>query len=981
MEEEEEIEVDEELDEEEEEELEEDGSRGKRKKPRFGGFILDEAEVDDEGEEEEDWEEGAEDLIDRRSISGESTARDAEGARRLAHMLNQKEDEIEEYYKRKYAEASHDDRYGEGDEQLSEDITHQGLLPGIKDPNLWMIKCRIGEEKATVVQLMRKFIAYQFTDEPLQITSVICKEGLKGYIYIESFKQSQVKQAIKGMGNLRAAQYQQKMVPINEMVDVLKVVKEIRSLKPKTWVRLRRGIYKDDIAQVNFVEHGQNIANLKLVPRIDYKRNRGVLRHLNTPNSTSDPTATNASKKSQWWNKIKKRPLSKLFDPDAIKAIGGEVSLDGDYYVFESNRYSKTGFLSKNFYISAIVVDGVVPTLTEMEKFEENADSLEDINIKSNKITEIHSFSAGDVVEVIEGDLLYLQGKVVTVDGSSITIMPNHAELKDLLNFQAHELKKFFKIGDHVKVLSGRFEGDTGLVVRVEENTVVLFSDLTMHEIKVLPKDLQLSQETTSGVDSLGQYQLRDLVHLDPQHVGVIVRIEKEIFQILNTAGKVVRVKPQSILRKKDTSKAVCLDSAENRLQAKDVIKICDGPHKGKEGTIEHIFRSFVFLHSKLHTESAGIFLCRARHLSLVGGSSKPMNRVDDPFGSLGHFVPMSPRISPSPQRNNDPFSQDSLSGSPTNAFHRRAGAHTTRDNSMIGQTVKIISGPYKGHMGIVKDSTETTSRVELHSNCQTINVDRVRIASITDKIISGGVTAYGRTPMMGGQTPMYGIGSKTPVYGSQTPQPDGSRTPHYAANMTPLHEGNRTPGNFAVPPMLSSNSSFTPSPSRYDHSASATPSLQIPDTPVAADRYDSPASSYTPYGAGPSPYPMTPGRSSENFLDWATNDLVVKIKESYHDSQLTGNIGILRGVSNNMCSLFLPDDEKTISILSHDLEPVLPNINDKVKVLCGEFRDMLGKLINIEGEDGVVKIVEEEEDIQLIPLHYLCKFQGTAND
>ena len=34
-----------------------------------------------------------------------------------------------------------------------------------RDPNLWLVKCRMGEEKATAVAMMRKFIAYQFTDE------------------------------------------------------------------------------------------------------------------------------------------------------------------------------------------------------------------------------------------------------------------------------------------------------------------------------------------------------------------------------------------------------------------------------------------------------------------------------------------------------------------------------------------------------------------------------------------------------------------------------------------------------------------------------------------------------------------------------------------------------------------------------------------------------------------------------------------------
>ena len=39
-------------------------------------------------------------------------------------------------------------------------------------------------------------------------------------------------------------------------------------------------------------------------------------------------------------------------------------------------------------------------------------------------------------------------------------------------------------MGDHVKVLHGQYEGDTGLIVRVEDNMVVLFSDLTMHEVR-----------------------------------------------------------------------------------------------------------------------------------------------------------------------------------------------------------------------------------------------------------------------------------------------------------------------------------------------------------------------------------------------------------------------------------------------------------------------------------------------------------------
>jgi len=68
------------------------------------------------------------------------------------------------------------------------------------------------------------------------------------------------------------------MVPIKEMTDVLRVVREQSGLKAKQWVRLKRGVFKDDIAQVDYVDLAQNTVHLKLLPRIDYTKLRGALR-------------------------------------------------------------------------------------------------------------------------------------------------------------------------------------------------------------------------------------------------------------------------------------------------------------------------------------------------------------------------------------------------------------------------------------------------------------------------------------------------------------------------------------------------------------------------------------------------------------------------------------------------------------------------------------------------------------------------------
>ena len=92
--------------------------------------------------------------------------------------------------------------------------------------------------------------------------------------------------------------------------------------------------------------------------------------------------------------------------------------------------------------------EGVKPTLGELEKFEATPDEVElngkysttvywyiyDITVTSSggdsKTGPI--LAPGDMVEVCEGQLMHLQGKVINVEGDVITIMPKHDDLKVL---------------------------------------------------------------------------------------------------------------------------------------------------------------------------------------------------------------------------------------------------------------------------------------------------------------------------------------------------------------------------------------------------------------------------------------------------------------------------------------------------------------------------------------------------------------------
>ena len=86
----------------------------------------------------------------------------------------------------------------------------------------------------------------------------------------------------------------------------------------------------------------------------------------------------------------------------------------------------------------------------------------------------------------------------------------------------------------------------------------------------------------------------------------------------------------------------------------------------------------------------------------------------------------MSPRLS-------SPAHPGAGGATPGRGRGRGRGDHKVdRDTSLIGKTVRIIQGPYKGYIGIVKDATASTARVELNTNCKTISVDKNRVSAIT---------------------------------------------------------------------------------------------------------------------------------------------------------------------------------------------------------------------------------------------------------
>ncbi|KAK1281423.1 hypothetical protein QJS04_geneDACA004957 [Acorus gramineus] len=702
------------------------GRKKNVKKRRSGAEFLDlEAVVDSDDEEEE--EEGEDDFI----VHGGADLQDEDdGGRIRRRPLLQGDDEQEDVdalarkIQQRYARTSH----VEYDEETT-DVEQQALLPSVKDPKLWMVKCAIGHEREAAICLLQKFVD---KGGELLIKSAIALDHLKGFIYLEAEKEAHVKEACKGLRNIYSMQV--RLVPIKEMTDVLSVESKTVDLAPDSWVRMKTGIYKGDLAKVVYVDNVHQRVTVKLIPRVDLQAIANKLEGINV------------GKKKAF---IPPPRLVKIEEARDLH-IRVEVKRDrdtGEYMEVINGMHFKDGFLYKPVSTKSISIHSIQPTFDELEKFKTPGDEKdEDMAGLSTLFANRKKghFMKGDAVIVVRGDLKNLMGWVEKVEEENVHINTKIKDLPKTLAVNEKELCKYFKPGDHVKVVSGVQEGATGMVVKVEGHVLIILSDTTKEDIRVFADNVVESSEVTSGITRIGDYELHDLVLLDNMSFGVIIRVESEGFQNLKDSNfpqvlKGIPERPEVVLVKlreiksKIERRVNAQDRNMNVVSTKDVVRVVEGPCKGKQGPVQHIHRGILFIYDRHHLEHAGYICVRARSCSVVGGSTGKDKNGANLLTTRSDGLRASPNILQSPRR---------IPRGPQMEFGGRNRGGKGQD-SLVGRTIKIRLGPFKGYRGRVTEVKDQTVRVELDSQM---------------KIVTGN------------ETPRYGLGSETPMHPSRTP-------------------------------------------------------------------------------------------------------------------------------------------------------------------------------------------------------------------
>lgn len=455
----------------------------------------------------------------------------------------------------------------------------------MKDPKLFSVRCKSGSERETAVSLMNKMIALQGTKNELNIFSASALDKFPNHVFLEAHRDFHVKEAIKGIKSLNMNTV--RIIPVKEVTQVFSPDPTKQpSLEIGQFVRMKKGIYAGDLAMVvDFDEGGYRRVKVKLVPRL---------------NSGKREEYEDMNKENNGKSKKKMRPPKRFFNPDDFpeaKALDSKRR-GNQVWAYENKRF-ENGLMVKTLWLKNLETKNVVPTLEEVEMFKRSEPSKElreKILEKAKKTIEeskkfVRNLEKGDKVKIIQGDLKGLTGTVTEVSNGQVKVLPDVDMLNEPVLYMPNEITKIFKVGDHVQILSGRFKGNTGNIIKVDENVAHIISEDNKEEIQVLINDIKFSSNVNvtdhapRKRDNRDKIKKHDLVILnDDRTVGVIVSVLMTNYVLIDTDGFVKNVKKMQVLKKLNP-RAHVKNSYGQDLFPNCIVRVSNGVHKGKKSS------------------------------------------------------------------------------------------------------------------------------------------------------------------------------------------------------------------------------------------------------------------------------------------------------------------------------------------------------------------------------------------------------------
>ncbi|SCP05155.1 transcription elongation factor SPT5, putative [Plasmodium ovale] len=481
-------------------------------------FLDTEAQVGDDEEEEEYASSYVEEFEEAKKMEKKKMyeTKLKSGTNHLAQTINKLS---QRYENEKDAKDTLSDGETLTDEEMSvdEEYFDEGeCLSTFDSPKMWLIKLfKNGVERNLAMGIYYKYM--KLKDNDFNIKGIYVSDNLKGYIYIEADSLYMLKRFLLGFKFINLNEIS--IVPVQELTSIFAMChSKVIIPKVNEYVRIKRGVYTNDIGQIFEVHEKGIYAIVRLIPRIVYDKYHGT---RTDPYSNGIASGTNNNVNIHNGEIINNTSGAVSSSPSVpiISVLRGQVpiqeengtKIDTLYALdkFESNsninnvgnrninfvgdkidildealqirRKKKKERPLKKFFdrdeieqIGGVIEHGPYPRTIKYQNhiFEENGYLLKKMNIKylvsenaNITLTEIRDFNKNNTNE---DDLnLHLS--------------------KSFINKNSLHL---FKKGERVKIMKGELYNLIGTITSVNENVLTINPDNLAKNFKFQPTDV-----------------------------------------------------------------------------------------------------------------------------------------------------------------------------------------------------------------------------------------------------------------------------------------------------------------------------------------------------------------------------------------------------------------------------------------------------------------------------------------------------------
>ena len=593
-------------------------------------------------------------------------------------------------------------RYEDLDNEEKSDSDNQdgqAFLPSEKDPKIFAVKCKGGLEKEACVSLLRKAHELKGTSHEIMIFSASAIEKIPCHVFIEAYQEMHVRIACDGLLALNKEYI--KVIPSKEVRDVyLPDPNRNITLKPNTFVRVKTGLYNNDLGLVDEVDVGKNSAVIKLVPRISFN--------------------PEVNEKHFQESRPAKKLLLKEENPELKFELHDAKNVNKIVYTFNKEKF-ENGFVKKRFAIKNLATENIHPMIEEVfifKKSEPDENKWNEIIKKMSIMNEAskslnQNIQKGDSVRVVSGDMYGMTGKAVEVVHDSIKVDFEGQSGIHLIEFKMNELEKVFMIGEQIEVIGGQYFGRTGCIINTNDKQATFISEDTHEELPVFLADIR--RKTTkmlflnNEANKQSAFQKYDLVTLNNNNMDALVLSVLPDALILIDTENYVTTQPKNKVEKKTKKSTVAKNSRGETVQEKCTVKVINGFNKNTCALVLKIFMSKAFLLDKQRSHNFGVFVEDVDNCTVL-----EVHQYDNSRKYAIHNNQARIRLQ-----------QEESSKNPT----MNVRGPNTRNNpnsvltSLIGQTKKLIKGNYKGYEGIIKSIADNEVYFELSAMNRIVKV------------------------------------------------------------------------------------------------------------------------------------------------------------------------------------------------------------------------------------------------------------------